>query len=179
MDARGCRGGRNWWLPRTTSSPPEDSRGRKENASWRQSHGDLRRPRNNPWNLIIFYCDSTPTSTLSARLSETAGATKTNERRRLGDEIRISRYNWKLPPPTSRSPACLLFPPSSCTFVFHLSLPRFLPNIFLFSFCLGEAITTDDRRGTRRRCTNCSALFNSSLLRWAKELDESEGNGRM
>lgn len=32
-------------------------------CSWRRSHGDLfRRPRNNPRDPIIFYCDSTPTT---------------------------------------------------------------------------------------------------------------------
>lgn len=169
MGARGCR---NWRLPGTASSPPEDSQGRKENASWRQSHGDLRRPRNNPRNPIIFYCDSTPTfhalPALPARAAlRTAGATKTNERRRLGDEIRISRYNWKLPPPTSRSLPLLAL---------LFSIPfRFLQNVFpSFSLSLDEAITANDRRDARRRCTNCP-----SLLRRLKQLDESERNAKL
>lgn len=55
----------------------------------------------------------------------TAGATKTNERRRLGDEIRISRYNWKLPPPTSRSPA------SSSNLLLALSFSILSLSLFL------------------------------------------------
>ena len=84
------------------------------------------------------------------RSLRTAGATKTNERRRLGDEIRISRYNWKLPPPTSRSPACLasssrlllalLFSILSLSLSLSLSLFRFLWNIFPFFLSLSRSV---------------------------------------
>jgi len=47
-------------LPRDDELP--GIRGGTGSTQWNQSHGDLPRPRDNPRNPIIFYCDSTPTS---------------------------------------------------------------------------------------------------------------------
>lgn len=110
--------------------------GQKERASWRQSHGDLSAGRGIIPETQLYFT----ATRLRLPSALNRGGTKTNERR-LGDEIRISRYNWKLPPPPPLlhlapshppPPLSLLFPSpsfkSSTTFLLlRFSSSKILP----------------------------------------------------